>query len=80
MKSNRHAEAHPELHPPSMRSSGTELDRECYPAGGGGVPQAAGGLGLDAAAKLLRSGNKIPQAEAGTGLDSAIRQIDGGQN
>ena len=76
---DKHAAAHPALHPPSMRSSGTELDPECYPAGGGGIPQAAGGLGLDAAATLLRSGNKIPQAEAGTGLDSAIRQIDGGK-
>ena len=51
--SNKHAEKYPELHPPSLRSSGTELDPECYPAGGRGIPQAEAGEGLDSALKKI---------------------------
>jgi hypothetical protein len=53
MKSNKHAEAHPELHPPSLQSSGAGLDPECYPAGSGGIPQAEAGEGLDSAIKKI---------------------------
>jgi hypothetical protein len=51
--SNKHATKYPELHPPSLRSSGTELDPECSPAGGRGIPQAEAGVGLDEAVRKI---------------------------
>jgi hypothetical protein len=39
--------------PRSQRTSGKELDEACYPNGGGGIPQAEGGMGLDAALRKL---------------------------
>lgn len=85
MKSNKHAEKYPELHPPSLRSSGSELDEFC-PA----IEQAAADprdygageewrLAGDGPNQHAREGSRptIEQAEAGTGLDSALRKIDG---